>query len=181
MDQLRLEALVDLAAQAADMGFHHIGLRIEMEVPDLLQQHGVKIAIYFIIALIAIDTLATYRYKLALNENIEVQAKLDAIANNKGTIISNLNNIDMSLRGYLLVQNEAFIGTYEKIKSQSRPTMVFLEANLPKIGIPATELEEMKKMLDDYFKLMDQVIVLTRDSSMTEALKIIKEAGAARK
>jgi CHASE3 domain sensor protein len=141
----------------------------------LLQQHGVKISIYFIILLIAVDTLATYRYKLALTENITEQAKLDAIAAQKGTIISNLNNIDMSLRGYLLVQNEAFLGTYEKIKSQSRPTMVFLEANLPKVGIEATALSDMKKMLDNYFNLMDTAIVMSKSGDMESALKIIKE------
>lgn len=141
----------------------------------LLQQHGIKISIYFIILLIAVDTLATYRYKLALTENIAEQTKLDAIAAQKGTIISNLNNIDMSLRGYLLVQNEAFLGTYEKIKSQSRPTMVFLEANLPKIGIEATALSDMKKMLDNYFNLMDTAIVMSKSGDMESALKIIKE------
>jgi CHASE3 domain sensor protein len=144
-------------------------------VKKLLRQHGIKISIYFIILLIAIDTLATYRYKLALSENISEQAKLDAIATQKGTIISNLNNIDMSLRGYLLVQNEAFLGTYEKIKSQSRPTMVFLETNLPKIDIEATALSEMKKMLDNYFNLMDTVIVMAKSGDMEGALKIIKE------
>jgi CHASE3 domain sensor protein len=141
----------------------------------LLRQHGIKISIYFIILLIAVDTLATYRYKLGLSENLAEQTKLDAIAAQKGTIISNLNNIDMSLRGYLLVQNEAFLGTYEKIKSQNGPTMVFLETNLPKIGIQATALTDMKRMLDNYFDLMDTVVVMSKSGDMEGALKIIKE------
>src|SRR5689334_9943563 len=33
------EALVDLLAQAADMHVDHVGLRVEMIVPDILQQH----------------------------------------------------------------------------------------------------------------------------------------------
>lgn len=140
----------------------------------LLKRHGVKSALYFIILFILIDTVFTYRYKMALNENVEVQNKLDAIAASKGTIISNLNNIDMSLRGYLLVQNEAFLGTYQKIKSQSRPTMAFLDTQLPAIGIPATALSDMNKMLDGYFDLMDEVIVLSQSGNMEEALKIIK-------
>jgi hypothetical protein len=75
----------------------------------------------------------------------------------------------------LLVQNEAFLGTYEKIKSQSQPTMRFLEKSLPTIGIPAASLSDMNKMLTDYFKLMDNVVVLAQSGSMDEALKIIKE------
>ncbi len=141
----------------------------------LLKTQGVKVTLYLIISLILIDTFLTYRYKLALNDNIEIQKNLDAIAVNKATIISNLNNIDMSLRGYLLVQNEAFLGTYNKIKNQSDPTMRYLEANLPGIGIPATSLADMNKMLDNYFKLMDEVIVLGKAGNMEEALKIIKE------
>jgi CHASE3 domain sensor protein len=141
----------------------------------LLKNQGIKITLYLIISLILIDTFLTYRYKLALNQNIEIQKKLDAIATSKGTIISNLNNIDMSLRGYLLVQNEAFLGTYEKIKNQSGPTMSYLAANLPGIGIPATALNDMNKMLDNYFKLMDEASLLSQSGSMEDALKIIKE------
>lgn len=141
----------------------------------LLKSQGIKVTLYLIISLILIDTILTYRYKLALNENIDIQKKLDAIAASKGTIISNLNNIDMSLRGYLLVQNEAFLGTYEKIKNQSGPTMSYLATNLPGIGIPATTLNDMNKMLDNYFRLMDEVVLLSQSGSMEDALKIIKE------
>src|SRR5262245_38469598 len=38
--QLRAESPVDLGAQAADMGFDHAGLRVEMEIPHILEQHG---------------------------------------------------------------------------------------------------------------------------------------------
>jgi hypothetical protein len=34
-----VEALVDLAAQSRDVRLHDVGLGIEVEVPDLLQQH----------------------------------------------------------------------------------------------------------------------------------------------
>src|SRR6202049_94446 len=42
MDQLRLEAFIDLAAQAADMGFHNVRARVEMNVPDVLEQHRAR-------------------------------------------------------------------------------------------------------------------------------------------
>src|SRR5665213_1650791 len=34
-----LEALVDLGPQAADMNVDHVGLRIEMMIPDFFQKH----------------------------------------------------------------------------------------------------------------------------------------------
>ena len=40
MQQRRLEALVDLGAQAGDMHVDHIGLRIEVVFPYALQEHG---------------------------------------------------------------------------------------------------------------------------------------------
>src|SRR6187549_3097946 len=64
----------------------------------LFRKQGIRIALYLVVTLILVDTFLTYRYKLALNENIEVQEKLEVIASQKATIISNLNNIDMSLR-----------------------------------------------------------------------------------
>jgi hypothetical protein len=90
------------------------------------RRYGVKLTLYLVIALILVDTFLTYQYKQALVSNIEAQANLDEIAARKATIISDLNNIDMSLRGYLLVGNEAFLDTYDKIKSQNGPTMVYL-------------------------------------------------------
>ena len=141
----------------------------------LLKQLGIKGALYLIIFLILTDTVFTYRYKLALNENLVLQKRLDAIAESKGTIIANLNNIDMSLRGYLLVHNEAFLGTYEKIRNQSRPTMRFLDKQLPTIDIPASALNEMNKKLDNYFKLMDEVIVLAKSGGWKTPLASLRK------
>src|SRR5579859_2912537 len=40
--QRALELRVDLLPQLADMHVHHVGLRVEMVVPDILQQHGAR-------------------------------------------------------------------------------------------------------------------------------------------
>ena len=107
------------------------------------KRYGVKLTLYLVVALILVDTFLTYQYKQALVSNIEAQANLDEIAARKGTIISDLNNIDMSLRGYLLVGNEAFLDTYDKIKGQNRPTIVYLSQKLPEIGIDASNLSKI--------------------------------------
>jgi CHASE3 domain sensor protein len=141
----------------------------------IYRRYGVSIALYLIIALILVDTFLTYQYKQALSRNIEVQATLDEIAARKASIISDLNNIDMSLRGYLLVGNEAFLDTYEKIKSQNAPTMAFLKLKLPEIGMEASNLSKIDAMLNSYFKLMDEVIALSKSGATDAALKILKE------
>ncbi len=110
-----------------------------------------------------------------MNQNLANQEKLNEIATRKSSILSDLNTIDMSIRGFLLVDNEAFITTYERSKGQSKPTMKFLESSLPEIGIPASSLTEMAKMLDKYFILMDRAIALSRAGNKDDALKIIKE------
>src|SRR5690349_3166081 len=40
VDQRHLERLVDLGPQPAHMSLHHRGLRVEIEIPHLLEQHG---------------------------------------------------------------------------------------------------------------------------------------------
>src|SRR5258708_4949176 len=35
-------AAIDLASQAADVRFHHRGIRLEMNIPDVFQQHGAR-------------------------------------------------------------------------------------------------------------------------------------------
>lgn len=62
----------------------------------LVKKNGVKVALGFIITLVLVDTAFTYRYKYSLNQNINLQNKLDQITARKAEIISNLNNIDMS-------------------------------------------------------------------------------------
>jgi hypothetical protein len=39
MDQLRFEALVDLAAQPAYVGFDDVRMGVEMNIPDVLEEH----------------------------------------------------------------------------------------------------------------------------------------------
>ena len=42
MDQLRFKAFVDFGAQPADVGFDDICPRVEMNVPDVLEQHRAR-------------------------------------------------------------------------------------------------------------------------------------------
>lgn len=142
---------------------------------NLFKHQGAKIALCLVITLIAIDTFLTYRYKVEMNRNLAEQTRLNEISAQKGLIISNLNNIDMSIRGFLLVGNEAFVGTYEKIKSQNNPTLQYLETNLPAIGISSSSLSDMRRMLENYFVLMDKVIQLSRAGEREQALAIINE------
>jgi CHASE3 domain sensor protein len=144
-------------------------------VKNFLTRHGAKLALAIVILLILADTVITYSYKSAMSRNTTNQHKLSEISARKGTIISDLNNIDMSLRGFLLVGNEAFIGTYEKIKHQNGPTMVYLQQALPTIGLQPSVLRDMETMMNKYFELMDQAIALHRSGNTADALAIIKE------
>ena len=40
MDEIGLVPGIQLAAQAADMGFDNIGFGVEMKIPDIFKQHG---------------------------------------------------------------------------------------------------------------------------------------------
>src|SRR5437588_9685286 len=42
MDERRVEIAVDLGAQPRDMDVDHVGLRIEMIIPDVLEQHRAR-------------------------------------------------------------------------------------------------------------------------------------------
>src|SRR5580658_4110217 len=39
LNHIEVEAMIDFRAQSADMAFHDAGLRIEVNAPDVLQQH----------------------------------------------------------------------------------------------------------------------------------------------
>src|SRR5258705_39005 len=42
VNQFDSKLAVDLGTQAADVGLDHAGARIEMKVPDILEQHGTR-------------------------------------------------------------------------------------------------------------------------------------------
>jgi CHASE3 domain sensor protein len=140
----------------------------------IFKKRATIIALYGIIALILIDTLFTFNYKRALNRNVEEQKVMDELLRNKERIISNLNTMDMSLRGYLLVGNEAFADTYTRTRDQSGPQMTHLEENLHLIDLPKSVLSEMISKQKNYFELMDGLIELERAGNHEEALAILK-------
>lgn len=146
-----------------------------ISIKKLVLKRSVIGALAGVIILIMIDTLLTYQYKQALNFNIDQQKKLGEIMKNKGSIITNLNNIDMSIRGFLLVGNEAFVDTYKKIKAQSTPQMQYLEKHLPDIGISPENLNDMDDKLQRYFGLMEKLIEQEKAGNHTDALAILKE------
>ena len=144
------------------------------KLTHFLTQHGAKVALAIVIAFILADTVITYSYKSAMSRNIAAQYRLSEIGARKALIISDLNNIDMSIRGYLLVGNEAFVGTYNKIKNQYGPTMSYMEEALPSLGLDVSLLREMDVSMKGYYALMDKAIGLHRSGNPAEALAIIK-------
>jgi CHASE3 domain sensor protein len=144
-------------------------------VKKLLLKRGAIVALLSVTILIMIDTLLTYQYKQTLNFNIQQQKQLGEILRNKGNIITNLNNIDMSIRGFLLVGNEAFVDTYKKIKAESTPQMAYLAQHLPGIGVSPDKLNDMNDKLSRYFGLMEKLIANEKAGNHAEALAILKE------
>lgn len=138
-------------------------------------QGGVSLTIYFVLSLILINTFLTYQYKQALDRDLVNQKKYDEIKYNKDNILVNLNNIDMSIRGYVLVENPAFLATLKKIKDFHEVQFKELNETVSSVGLRPSELSAIQGTVDQYFVLMDTVVKLTQKGNYEKAKKIIKD------
>lgn len=140
-----------------------------------LYRNGVSITTCFILILIAINVYFTYNAKQALKKSHYSQAKFDRIKFFKDHILINLNNTDMSVRGFLLVENEAFLETLSKIKRNQVYEFDSLYRLIPQMGLDASMLTNIKARVEKYNALMEKVITLKKQGNIDEALRIIKE------
>lgn len=145
------------------------------KIRQILNKNGVAASMYFVILLILLNSVLTYKFRQALNENLANQEKYDRIEENKKGIIVNLNTIDMSIRGYILVRNEAFLETYTSHKPLHREQFEVLSNMLPEIGFDISHLAPVRQKVEKYYQLMDEVIKLDREGNQEAALKIIKD------
>lgn len=145
------------------------------KVRQILNKNGVATSMYFVILLILLNSLLTYRFRQALNENLAKQQKYERIEENKNGIIVNLNTIDMSIRGFMLVRNEAFLDTYISHKPLHKEQFEVLSSLLPEIGFDLAHLEPVREEVEEYYQLMDEVIKLDKEGKQEAALAIIKE------
>jgi len=119
--------------------------------------------------------MLTYYSKLESDKNLEEMKIYEEIRQNKEFILTTLNNIDMSLRGYLLVENEAFLKTYSDTKVNYTRRMAALDTMLPYIDLDAKAIAPMKNIVNEYFKLMNNAVELHKAGNYEEALQIIKD------
>ncbi|CAN5225867.1 hypothetical protein BH23BAC1_BH23BAC1_38290 [soil metagenome] len=144
-------------------------------IKDYLLKHAVYFSIYFVIVLILFNSLIIYQFKRELESSVDTQKLIERARTLKDGIITNLNNIDMSLRGYMLVGNEAFLETYEKHKSFHQDQFQELHILLPNIGFNPALMTPIETKVVEYNKLMDHLVTQVKKGEFAEALATIKE------
>ena len=141
----------------------------------VIHKHGIIFSIYLIIFLILVSAVFTYQYKKELDSNQDYQQSIEEIIILKKSIIANLNTNDMSIRGYLLVKNEAFLETYTRHKQIQRNELDILKKKLPLFGFDISHLRIVQDKLEEYYDRMDEVITLFETGQTETALDIINE------
>ncbi|MEN7547514.1 GAF domain-containing protein [Rapidithrix thailandica] len=127
-----------------------------------------------VLFLILTGLALTFGLQNALKTNTSNQALYDVVKAKKEAIMVNLNNLDMSVRGYLLVHNEAFLGTIEGTTGIQTREFHTLDSLLPVIQYDVAKLRPLKSQVNAYYDLMHQVIHLDSTGKREEALAIIK-------
>ncbi|HYG38430.1 MAG TPA: GAF domain-containing protein [Cytophagales bacterium] len=144
-------------------------------IKKFFYKNGVSITTSFILLLIAINVLFTFKSKEALKESQLSQLKYDRIKFFKDNILINLNNTDMSVRGFLLVENEAFLETLSRIKRNQVDEFDSLYRLIPQMGLDPSMLSEIKTTAGNYNLLMEEVVNLKKAGNSEKALQIVKE------
>lgn len=130
---------------------------------------------FFVIALILINSILTFIFKQELKTYETQQSEINRMRFLKENILVNLNNVDMSVRGYLLVENDAFINTFVSAESTQKEEFIELESGLKKLNYDIQTLINHKKDVITYYELMHKVVQLHKTGDNQVALAIIKE------
>lgn len=141
---------------------------------NYFQKHGVSFCINMVVILILVNSISTYYSKEESKRNLKEMESYDLAIKNKSFILTALNNIDMSLRGYLLVENEAFLTTFKDTKVNYDKRMKQLDSLLPSMNVNPKILIPIKESVSEYFSLMDKIVEYHKEGNDEEALKIIK-------
>jgi len=134
------------------------------------------IVIAFGIALVA-SMLMAIRNKQAIEKNNALQQQSERVkALTKEILSETMHGLDIGLRGFALTKEESMLEPYKKAITKNATIFIELEKALSQQGYSGmAQLQSVKKEVDAYVSFCNQMIVVTRNDSINQAIAMLRE------
>ncbi len=144
-------------------------------VKNYIARNYYYILLFLILLLIVVGFVLTFSLNNKLNSYTRNAAIYEKIQTEKSDIMANINNVDMSVRGYLLVENPAFLNTIKDRKVLQRKSYISLDTLFEEIGYDKRKFQGLRIEVDSYYALMEDALALHRAGNKEAAIAIIRK------
>lgn len=139
-------------------------------------RNWIVIAVSAIIVILVANLGISVRNSIVMNKTNELKRTVDEVKQKTGDIITNtIHGIDLGVRGFALTKDEKLLDPYVQVKKNTGTLFNDLEALLLKQGYAdLPKFYALKKVVDSYFKLSEEMLEHVRNDNMAEFNRLLK-------
>ena len=142
---------------------------------EYLKSNYHYLLIFVVIVLALINSVSTFVFKEKLNTYNEQQGKLKIMDFHGKRIVSELNGIDMNIRGYLLTGKDVFLDGFIRTEKRHMDAFKLLEEFLEKNSYTVKQLPSHKKDVMAYYEIEYEIVNLYKSGDSEAALEIVNQ------
>ena len=152
-----------------------------MKVRLFVQKNSTFAAIALTIFLIILSTFLVFYGRYQSKQFSEVKEGVDLAFQHTDNIFLFMNDMDKSVRGYLVVPNEKFLDPYRAIGKLISPNFDTLQVILEKHGFSSMQtFVKAEVALGSYYNDLGEIVNLKKQGNEEQALRIYTEDRGAR-
>ncbi len=143
-------------------------------IGELISKNGLIIAIYFILALIISNTVSAIFFRNKIVENSITKERVLTVISGLEAMNTNVNLVDMSLRGYIIDQNDGFLNPYVTAMAGYQANLDSLRSSLAQLEYDVVKMDAAEQAIQNYMDLVQSMVDLVKAGDVQGAIDILK-------
>lgn len=143
-------------------------------IRELITKNGLVIAIYFILALIIGNSVFAIFFRNEIVDNSTTKERVLTAINSIDAMNTNVNLVDMGLRGYIIDQDEDFLTPYHSGVEGYQKNLDNLRSVLDELGYDVANMDEAERAIQDYMRLVQDMVAMVKVGDVQGAIEILK-------
>lgn len=144
------------------------------ELKEILRKEALITSVYIILMIIVVNAVLSFYFRNVIIENSLMRERI--LQANHGIEFMNkfVNLADLGLRGFMIDQDEKFLFPYNEAIDSYKDNFDQLRVVLAEQGFSIEKMEPAEKAVDDYMKLVQEMVQMCMDGNVAEAVEILK-------